>query len=191
LKSPQPGRKYLRVKARENVFDAETLLLFTQDPVGELSPAPFEQSVLSEWVAWQGQRNVYAASVALAGWYLASTGFLEPEKSVKTLADWRDFWSTAESQSVEGPVRFMGADLLRKLNSEPGRLTPSDFRLRPDSAGFRAGADGKDLGADIDLVGPGEAYERWKQTPEYAEWRKLVAESMTATKTDAPRGDED
>ena len=32
--------------------------------------------------------------------------------------------------------------------------------------------DGKDLGADVDLVGPGAAYERWKKTLEYQQWLK-------------------
>jgi hypothetical protein len=50
------------------------------------------------------------------------------------------------------------------------RLKPDDFRLAVDSTGYRAGPDGKDLGADIDFVGPGNAYERWKKTPEYQEW---------------------
>jgi hypothetical protein len=49
---------------------------------------------------------------------------------------------------------------------------PEEFRLRPDSAGYRAGKDGKDLGADVDLVGPGRGYERWKKTPEYQQWLK-------------------
>ena len=54
--------------------------------------------------------------------------------------------------------------------SSPRRWT--DFRLRPDSAGYRAGKDGKDLGADVDLVGPGLAYERWKKSPDYQQWLK-------------------
>src|SRR5262249_48046979 len=37
---------------------------------------------------------------------------------------------------------------------------------------YRAGKDGKDLGADVDLVGPGAAYERWKKRPEYQQWLK-------------------
>ena len=32
------------------------------------------------------------------------------------------------------------------------------------------GKDGKDLGADVDRVGPGKPYEEWKKTPEYKEW---------------------
>ena len=42
--------------------------------------------------------------------------------------------------------------------------------LRHDSTGYRAGKDGKDLGADVDLVGPGPAYERWKKTLSYQQW---------------------
>ena len=56
------------------------------------------------------------------------------------------------------------------------KLTPADFRLRADSAGYRAGKDGKDLGADVDLVGPGPAYERWKKTAEYQQWLKQTGQ---------------
>src|SRR5262249_22236447 len=54
----------------------------------------------------------------------------------------------------------------------PESITADDFRLRPDSPGYQAGKDKKDLGADVDLVGPGAAYERWKKTPEYRQWLK-------------------
>jgi len=97
---------------------------------------------------------------------------LEPATRVKSLADWKQFWGGAEVDSLEGRVRYQGGDLLSKLHVAPEKLTPEDFRLRPDSAGYRAGEDGKDLGANVDLVGPGAAYERWKQTPEYQQWLK-------------------
>jgi len=35
-----------------------------------------------------------------------------------------------------------------------------------------AGKGGEDLGADVDLIGYGPAYERLKKTPEYQEWLK-------------------
>jgi hypothetical protein len=73
---------------------------------------------------------------------------------------------------VKGRVFFQGGDLLAKAESAPEKITPADFRLRPDSAGYQAGKDKKDLGADVDLVGPGKAYERWKKTPEYQQWLK-------------------
>jgi hypothetical protein len=88
------------------------------------------------------------------------------------LAGWKKVWGTAEEGSIEGKARFAGGDPLAKASSDLLKMTPDDFRLRPDRAGYRAGPDGKDLGADVDLVGPGPAYERWKKTPEYQEWLK-------------------
>ena len=52
----------------------------------------------------------------------------------------------------------------------PPRRRPWESAMSNPTAGYRAGPDGKDLGPDIDLVGPGEAYERWKKTPEYQKW---------------------
>src|SRR5262249_56577324 len=39
-------------------------------------------------------------------------------------------------------------------------------------------------GADVDLVGPGKAYERWKQTPAYQQWLK---DTKQVTKAEAPK----
>ena len=85
----------------------------------------------------------------------------------KDLADWTQYWGLKETGSTHAIIRFHGGDLRARGKINPEQLKPDDFRLRPDSAGYRAGADGKDLGADVDLVGPGPAYERWKKTPEY------------------------
>ena len=70
--------------------------------------------------------------------------------------------------------------MLAKMQATPELITAADFRLRPDSPGYRAGKDGKDLGADVDLVGPGPAYERWKKTPEYQEWLKDTGQTKVA-----------
>ena len=43
-------------------------------------------------------------------------------------------------------VRYEGGHLASRLKTEPETITAADFRLRRDSAGYRAGADGKDLG---------------------------------------------
>jgi hypothetical protein len=85
--------------------------------------------------------------------------------------EWQQFWQPSEINVLEGTFRYRGGDLRARLVT-PDQLTPDDFRLRADSAGYRAGPDGKDLGPDIDLVGPGPAYERWKKTPEYQQWLK-------------------
>ena len=70
------------------------------------------------------------------------------------------------------PESFLGGNLIDRVKAMPAKLAPEDFRLRPDSAGYRAGKDRKDIGADVDLVGPGPAYERWKKTPDYQQWLK-------------------
>jgi hypothetical protein len=93
-------------------------------------------------------------------------------KRGQDLADWDRFWAQTKTGSVEGDIRFKGGDLMSRARSAPELITAEDFRLRADSAGYRAGKDGKDLGADIDLVGPGAAYEQWKKTPEYQQWLK-------------------
>ena len=58
-----------------------------------------------------------------------------------------------------------------KEQHNASNLTPADFRL-PDSAGYRAGKDCNDLGADVDRVGPGYSNERWKKTSEYQQCLK-------------------
>jgi hypothetical protein len=55
-------------------------------------------------------------------------------------------------------------------------LRTDDFRLAPDSPGQGAGEDGRDLGADVTLVGPGRAYDYWTKTPAYQEWLKAATQ---------------
>jgi hypothetical protein len=62
--------------------------------------------------------------------------------------------------------------LLARLEKDPLSLTFADFRLEKSSPGQGTGPDGKDLGADVDLIGPGPAYEKWKNTKEYQKWLK-------------------
>jgi hypothetical protein len=94
-----------------------------------------------------------------------------PTWNPQLLAEWLRFWGLPEDASSQGEIRFQGANQSSVTNM-PEKLSPEDFRLHPDSAGYRAGKDGKDLGAGIDLVGPGAPYERWKKTPEYQHWLK-------------------
>ena len=117
--------------------------------------------------SWRGERNVYS----VARFFLSETAdYRQSSATINGLDQWRQFWGSDERECIQGSVKFQGGDLLARAASAPDQLTPEDFRLRPDSAGYRAGPDGKDLGADIDLVGPGPAYERWKKTPAYQEW---------------------
>ena len=127
-------------------------------------PRPYSCALLD----WQGRGNLYGDH--LLAWCVGSKRI--PPHGPQSLADWKQFWKSSETGSLQGRVRYQGGDLLSRVAATPETITPEDFRLRPDSAGYRAGKDGKDLGADVDLVGPGPAYERWKKTPEYQQWLK-------------------
>src|SRR5262249_37944127 len=89
-----------------------------------------------------------------------------------TLAEWNALWKLKDTGTELGEARFVGGDLSAKLQADPHQLQAAEFRLAKGSPGQGVLPGGKDLGADVDLVGPGEAYERWKKTPAYQEWRK-------------------
>jgi len=135
------------------------------------------KALLPAIVDWRGEWNLLPSSTKLLEikWD-AGERIAEP---LTDLADWNRFWKLTKSGSLQGSIRCQGGNLWERAKTDSERITAEDFRLRPDSAGYRAGPDGKDLGADVDLVGPGEAYERWKKTPEYDAWRQEAQALMT------------
>jgi len=160
----------IRVDASENVFDTSSVVLNLELSYERRRPleAPEAVAVAHRVLDWRDQRTLYAVGGGSVQWSLRAVA--QPVEGPKSLAEWKQFWGTGGAELSEGRIRYQGGDLVGRLRAAPDRLTPDDFRLRPDSAGYRAGRDGKDLGADVDLVGPGTAYERWKQTPEYRQW---------------------
>lgn len=137
---------------------------------GVTTDAPPE-AVLRRTIRWHARRNVFSREADMLSVAMATDDeerIVQP--LVRNLPDWNRFWGLADTGSSQGTVRFQGGQLLTKATTAPSKLAAEDFRLRPDSAGYQAGPDGEDLGANIDFVGPGDAYERWKETPEYHEW---------------------
>jgi len=175
---PAQTPKVVQLSVSGCVLDCKNVLGANQEKPSRdndtpLSPQDFA-TLLQELLKWSGGQNVYRVQGGPAD-RLLKTGMgsvLDPPHGPTDLAAWREFWRTPETGSLEGRVRYKGGNLVAKLEKTPHQLTPKDFRLRPDSAGYRAGPGGKDLGADVDLVGPGPAYEDWKKTPEYKEWLK-------------------
>jgi Protein kinase domain len=169
----QQPLKPIRVDATANIFGGTSAFQFGQCPqflAKNKALAPGEaEAMLLRLLTWRDDRNLYARGGSSLSW--GPLGYEAP-RGPKNVADWKRFWGTPNADCLEGLIRYQGGNLLAKLMNTPEQLTPEDFRLRPDSAGYRAGKDGKNLGADIDLVGPGPAYERWKKTPEYQQWRK-------------------
>jgi hypothetical protein len=179
LRSPLPGplddpqaSKAFRFDVSESIFDAPSVLGFAQSPESPeksaaLPPADAEATLL-RLLQWRGERNLFASGSSSVIWI--SSGTQQPPHGPKNLEEWKRFWATTEADSLERTVRFQGGNLLSRGEADLDQLTPNDFRLRLDSPGYRAGNDGTDLGADVDLVGPGAPYERWKSTPAYQQW---------------------
>ncbi len=181
-RDPDSGRtaRLFRAEVTESLIDSGQLLgvhrnLGFLDKGNPLHDASAEDAIPC-LVSWRGTKNVHhrlgngppVADDAMI-WWGSPTG-AAPVASVNDLVSWRRFWSSPETGSIQSEIRYQGGDLAGRLTGGVEKLTPEDFRLRPDSAGYRARSDGKDLGADVDTVGPGPAYERFKKTPEYQKW---------------------
>jgi formylglycine-generating enzyme required for sulfatase activity len=153
-----------RVNSEANVFDVKYAFSLSLPQEANLQkedesvPGGFTRHMLE----WHDRLNIYHEGAARV--------FKTAPSGPRNLLEWRAFWNSSEVDAREGAIRFVESDVRAKLESAPDIISPADFRLREDSAGYRARPDGKDLGADIDLVGPGEAYERWKKTPAYQQW---------------------
>jgi hypothetical protein len=137
-----------------------------------LAPSAAETFV-RKLLSYQEQRNLYTTGSELLVYQVTTSNVWTRaplSRSWRDLETWRTFWGLERMDSMLGPPPFQGGDLAARARSALEQLTPADFRLRSGSPGQGAGRDGGDIGADIDLVGPGPAYESWKKTPEYQRW---------------------
>jgi WD40 repeat protein len=167
---PDAKAKYLDVSLDGNVFacpgSVMQILL-----VGKEMPEENATALLNRGLTWKDRRNLYQP---LEQFILSKDTPVPAKEPIKTLADWDKLHGAKDSGNLQGAIRFVGGDPAKGVME----WATSDFRLARGSPGKGTGEGGKDLGADVDLVGPGAPYERWKKTPEYAEWRKKVEELL-------------
>src|SRR5262249_57275723 len=103
--------------------------------------------------------------VPFAGFSVRScTGKGRPLGEIATAEEWKEYWKPGVPDTMVGKIPFRRP--LSPAEPNPDRLTPQDFRIEPDAPG------GKARGADVELVGPGAAYEKWTNTPAYRQWLK-------------------
>jgi hypothetical protein len=128
------------------------------------------KTLVTDLVEWRDRPNVYPSSAPFMA-MVRPGGPFEPLVGPDQLAEWRKF-AGPDASTLRGAALFAGGNVQVEAwpKAAPERVLPKHFRLLPQSPGSRAGKDGRDLGADVDLVGPGEAYERWKKTPQYQKW---------------------
>ncbi len=125
--------KAIQFEATGNVFATKDLV-WVQPWTGFMKPAPIPTTIRQvELLRWQGERNLYSLRHAYFAEPLADV-FGPAARKCKSLDDWRQFWPSPETASLEGPARFHGGDLLSRASLAPDRVTADDFRLLEGSA---------------------------------------------------------
>jgi tRNA A-37 threonylcarbamoyl transferase component Bud32 len=158
----------------QNLFDGNSLFAVATTGIADLNTA---LATLPDWLSWRDSRNLYS----IRGNYVNVWPDPFDEQilpAVQGLSEWLAVWKANDTGSIEGQPRYRSLRLTGHDLEPPLELREADFRLHSSSPGYRAGPDGKNLGADIDLVGPGEAYERWKKTPEHQQWLKETGQKQ-------------
>jgi uncharacterized protein (TIGR03067 family) len=181
-----PEKAPIQVETSANIVEGRVQFVQSADFLAKEKALHAEEvrQLLIQLIGWRESRNLYLGPATRDLLRLTAEptpgkfNDFQPAPPTKTLDDWKNYWGIAELDSERGLAAFQGGNLVAKGSRTPEQLMPEDFRLSSGSAGYKAGKDGKDLGADVDLVGPGEAYERWKQTPEYQGWLKETKQAM-------------
>lgn len=162
----------LRRDVKKNIFQMSEPVLNASVGVDVENAQP----ALRQALGWREKKNVFGLDTRFAA--LKAVKIIKPgspmlvdlPNRLNTIDEWEDFWGLTNTGSTRAAIKFQSGDILAKLAVNRALLLPEDFRLATGSAGKGAGRDGRDVGADIDLVGPGAAYERWKKTPAYQQW---------------------
>jgi tetratricopeptide (TPR) repeat protein len=163
---PAVGEPPLRIRARDSVLAPGPGLVLIVNRGGEEKPgAAWTLADLGKLLTWRDEGNVYSDVSVL----LRQSIQWAPVKStpdVRTLADWGRAWGAPKIDARLGKVRFAGKD----QGAKPDGLPVEAFRLAADSAGKGAGRGGRDAGADVDRLGPGPAYDRWRKSADCRAW---------------------
>jgi formylglycine-generating enzyme required for sulfatase activity len=171
-----------RVKAENNVLRTRSIFRIEMNKYRtDLASWPLNrvEGLANSILDWQGEHNLYLPTSGYELWS-HTEGTQRFGQTERSRAEWRKVWGAKDANGLEGDIRFQGGPLQQRVLATPYLITPPDFRLAADSAGKGAGRDGKDLGADVDLIGPGAAYERWQRTTDYHQWLQETQQMTTA-----------
>jgi hypothetical protein len=185
LPKKPPARPPVTIEVADSVLAAtENIFHFEQGPQQgeELLSFADARALLPKLVAFRDRGSFYPKLASLLGF---SSGWkpLPAGRNWTTLAEWWDFWGQPPASdalqdrivlSGDSVIVLSGDSVLRRLVKDVASVPAADFRLAAGSPGKGTARDGKDFGADVDLLGPGPAFERWRQTPEYQEFLRLV-----------------
>jgi serine/threonine protein kinase len=167
----------ITIEMTTNVIDSQSQFvrfLFAAYKADEKSlTAEQAEAALPRLVRWQMRDNLLPEGIGLLhcvqGWNQLLPGSTER----RTLTEWNLVWRLPADNSLQDRPVFADVNVADRLVKTAEEVTAADFRLDPDgSPGKGAGPGKQDLGANVDLIGPGAPYERWKKTGEYRDWLK-------------------
>jgi formylglycine-generating enzyme required for sulfatase activity len=143
------------------------------------------RALLQGTVAWSEDRNVYPTQplVELENSPNNMYRRLPDGYFCGNLDEWCKFWGIPSTKSVQGMTELAGGKIMDEFVANIHKVTAANFGLVKGSPGQGVLPGGKDLGADVDRVGPGKSYEDWKKTDEYKDWQKKTDELMNARST--------
>jgi hypothetical protein len=182
LQFPDGRESLVAIAATGNSLDVDAVFSSAGNP--EALPNPeqlgpdgayfFDNAFYRKVLSWKGEHNAYQ------GWNsgnfrLAYADGPEPTNIKHVDVDhWTARWGEG---TRAGGFYYQGGKLKEVDVSKLPDLKAEDFRPAANSAAFDDGTpEAKDLGAKIDLVGPGKPFDQFKNTPEYRQWLKETGE---------------
>ena len=116
---------------------------------------------------WSESKNLYTNPVL----NFVKAGGKPSKDYFESLDEWQTYWRVQDTNSIHSKrLRSQGGKDWARKATTPESLTAADFRLHPTSDGKGDGENGRDLGADVDKVGPGKAYVEWLKSPAFKQW---------------------
>jgi hypothetical protein len=164
-----PQKVSCQVESTGNVFVGPPLTVI-QLRDKDVKPLPIGecQKQLRRLVSWSEKENLYVVPTGTDFFWMETDAGGGVRSSLRDMRAWEQFWDLGATGSYQQPVQFK-KDLPRNYKGDP---VPEDFRLTGDRPAIGPATNRQDFGANIDFVGPGAAYERFKQTPAYQQWLK-------------------
>jgi hypothetical protein len=153
-----PGIPLIRIDAEGNVVDSGHHLVFmnTTEPVPDQPniPLPYVGRQVRARVQWRGRGNLYRDAMNWLALGQQNKPLTNVRNGPKTLEEWGMFWGRDEERSLMVDLVFRGT---------PDALNPADHSLDPTSMP-KGAALAASSGADLSRVGPGPAYDDWRDS---------------------------
>ena len=165
---PKPA---LRIQATDNVFDVRSFLI---------DPSSDKTALSTNHIQWQGQHNAFSTSPSLSVDLPRRNNRVD---NPNQLWDWKNILGSSINVSVHGDIVYSSSKhpFEQITSGNYHELSPEIFHVVAirKRRGRRLKANAlKQLGAVTSTVGPGRAYELFKQSDAYQEWAETVRQTI-------------